>query len=102
MKDERTQGIKKDLQKTIKAIRDGGVQLYKEFPKAMMTSAQMEKGTGTVNCGVYWCRVNTEPSLKLAEQVMADERFAAFLQKHEVMAEIELAKDGGYQIRLHY
>lgn len=93
----------KELRKTIKAIRDGGTKLFNEFPKAMMTDAQVAKHTATVNCGARFKRGNAnEASLKLAEQVMADERFADFLAKYEMAAHIELSKDGGYQIRLSY
>ena len=54
--------MKKDFQKAVKAFRDtlpdviwhlsgGREELHRpEYPKAMMTSSQIRKGTATINC----------------------------------------------------
>jgi len=89
--------IKKNLQKTIGEIREDG----KKFPKAMMTGQQMEKRTATVNCGGEFA--TKEKSLERAEKVMADKRFAAFLEECGASARLELVdRFDAWQIRITY
>lgn len=89
--------IKREFSKTVSKIRkDEG----DAFPKAMMTGQQMAKGTATVNCGGEWRR--TEYCMSLANRVMEDERFKAFLAKCGAVAEIELNQQGRPQIRIYY
>ena len=90
---------KKDFQAVIAAIRaDTG----KEFPKAMMNSRQEMNGTATVNCGGSWGTPSSTG--RMAENIMADERFQAFLERQEGTAEAE--KIGAaypfYQIRITF
>ena len=92
--------IKADFSKTVGNIRkDTG----NAFPKAMMTNAQMAKNTATVNCGGEWR--STEYSAKLAEAVLNDERFKAFLNRHNAEAHIERGRIGDRdfaQVRVYY
>lgn len=95
--------IKKELQKTIGAIRKdwneaGGMK--SEFPKAMMTRQQMAKGTATVNCGGE--HYKADHTKLIAQAVMADELFKTFLEKCEATATLELNAFNTYQIRIHY
>lgn len=88
--------IKKNLQKTIKAIRNDG----EEFPKAMMTSQQMEKRTATVNCGGEWL---PKTSRKTAESVIENELFKAFLKEVGAVANLEhIDRFDAWQIRITY
>lgn len=88
--------IKKNLQKTIKAIRKDG----EEFPKAMMTGQQMEKRTATVNCGGE-CR--PKESRKRAENVLAADLFKAFLAEAGATARLEhVERFDAWQIRITY
>ena len=91
--------MKKDFAKVIKAIRtqDGGNLKI----KPMMTEAQMEKGTATVNLGGEW--TNYENSSNRADIVMNDERFQNFLIKWNAKAARELVtRFNVWQIRISY
>ena len=91
--------IKKNFKKAIDSIRkDRGEG--KSFPKAMMTDAQIEKGTATVNCGGEW--VSSESSMNLAKRVASDPRFLVFLAEANAKAAIERTSFGAYQIRISY
>lgn len=94
---------KKEFQKVIKAIRyemDDDISRRQEYPKLMMTAVQMKKNQATVNCGGEWgSRVSTKA---VAEIVMNDEDFKAFLTKHNAEANLELNNFGTYQIRVHF
>lgn len=92
--------MKKDFQKVIKAIRETNGE--RTNPKPMMTEAQMEKGTATVNCGGEWCKHSPEVARKRADLVMKDERFTAFLTKWNATAHTELDNYGVTQIRINY
>ena len=83
--------VKKEFQKTIKAIRGDA----KMFPKPMMTTAQMEKSEATVNCGGEWS--TAEATLEMAKAVMADSRFTDFLAKNNATANLELNNFKTYQ-----
>lgn len=95
--------IKKNLQKTVKAIRDD-INATKDrpsdFPKAMMTNQQMEKNTATVNCGGEWA--NAKTSMERVNAVMNDARFAKFLAECGATAKVEPTPFGSYQIRINY
>lgn len=105
-----TNKIKKDLQKTIKGIREelnaakgeAGTRrcIANEIPKAMMTQAQMEKGTATVNCGAGWFS-GTETGA-LADKVKDHEAFKAFLKRSGAKAQIESVAGSSWQIRIYY
>ena len=86
--------IKKEFQKLIKEIRENG----NEYPKAMMTGAQMEKSQATVNCGYF-----PDESKAIADKLMTVESFKTFLNKYEATAHIEYdrSKDA-YQIRIKF
>lgn len=91
---------KKQFQKTIKAIRD---ELFngKEYPKAMMTTQQMEKNTGTVNCGGEWWR--PVESHNIAEKTIKHPAFKKLMEESNATATIEpIGKCGGVQIRINY
>lgn len=93
--------MKKDLQKTIGAIRkDEQKTKNTEFPKAMMTKKQEANRTATVNCGGEWR--TKEATLETANKVMNDERFTAFLEKHNAVAKIEVNNFDTYQIRITF
>lgn len=87
---------KKEFQKVIKEIRAG-----RPYPKAMMTGQQERKGTATVNCGGAW-----KPSTvtrEIAEEVIEDKAFQAFLARHSATAELEFVKqDNAWQIRIYF
>lgn len=72
-----------------------------EYPKAMMTSQQEEHNTATVNCGGEHCSFSNE----LAEKVMNDARFQAFLSGTGAKAVKEKFWHGscpGYQVRINF
>ena len=72
-----------------------------EYPKAMMTGQQAEHNTATVNCGGDHCSFSNE----LAEFVMNDERFQAFLSSTGAKAVKEKFWHGscpGYQVRINF
>lgn len=98
--------MKKEFQKVIKDIRSdihSGIDSRRgiaEYPKPMMTLTQMEKRQATVNCGGEWLKPDYEK--RLADRVISDERFCAFLEKYGATAVVELDKFGGYQIRIFY
>lgn len=90
---------KKELQKTIKMIR--AARGVGEYPKAMMTAAQENKRTATINCGGR----STAPTLQTAESVLADANFKALLQKYDASAYIEQTGTAAYpymQIRIEW
>lgn len=94
---------KKDFQKTIKAIREekeGSFNGNAMYPKPMMTAVQIEKKQATVNCGGEWVRLET--SIRVADYVLADERFNEFLNKYQATAIKEVAPCGKYQIRINF
>lgn len=89
---------KKAFQRVIANIRK---ETESEFPKAMMTSQQMNKCTATVNCGGE--RYSTESSKELAEKVLNDKRFLTFLEKNKAAAAVEAVSIGdkmAYQVRI--
>ena len=95
---------KKEFQKVVAAIRaDAKKENPKaEYPKAMMTSQQMEKNTATVNCGH-----NPKESKKIAKRVLEDPRFHEFMSGCNVTHAIpEIVKDAYdnkvYQLRLRF
>lgn len=95
--------MKKEFSKIITAIRnERGEETRRNlsFPKAMMTAAQMEKHTATVNCGGEWG--TAESTKAIAEVVMNDERFVAFLEKYKATATVEINNFKTYQIRITY
>lgn len=94
------EAMKKDLQKVIKAVRDEND--LGTYPKAIMTISQMEKRTATVNCGGEFAQWDKERAEGRAQAVMSDERFVAFLKKHNATAHTELDKFGVTQIRINY
>lgn len=100
--------IKKDFQKTVKAIRDrmnAGKEYKSEYPKAMMTGQQMKKRTATINCGYgLWYTANERK--ERAINVMNAPEFDSFLARWNADADIE-EKDNGeryttIQVRIKY
>ena len=93
--------MKKDFQKAVKAFRDGS-DYHGEYPKAMMTSQQMRKGTATINCG------RAEFGKELAPKVVAHKGFVDWCVAYGIKTvEIEIAKEASYmkpqyQIRVTY
>ena len=102
--------IKKDLQKTIKGIREelnaakgeAGARrcIANEIPKAMMTQVQMEKSQATINCGAGW--ISGTKTGALADKVENHEAFKAFLERNGAKAQIESVAGSGWQIRIYY
>lgn len=99
---DRMQAIKKDFQKVIRTLKKEWQS--GSYPKPMMTGAQMERDTATVNCSYM-----SDRSKELAEKVINDERFIQFLNKHNITAEVETIMHNGMhetypinQVRLHY
>ena len=97
--------IKKEFQKTVGENRKDWRVKRKtpkgEYPKAMMTSQQMDNGTATVNCGGDFCSFSRE----LAEYVMNDSRFQKFLAEAGAMATIEKFYHyscPAYQVRIRF
>ena len=94
---------KKALQKTVKAIREDRSKakgMKVEFPKAMMTTQQALNGTATVNCGGEWFGNRSKP---IAEEVMEDSRFRAFLEAEDGEACIEYnPRFDSYQVRIYF
>lgn len=94
-------GISKDFPKVVGKIRaDLGTHNY---PKAMMTGAQMMNLTATVNCGGE--RLGFDFSDHIAQAIMEDDRFKDFLDKYSAKAYIENARYAGreyVQIRINY
>ena len=93
--------ISKDVRKVVgKSRADLGTHNY---PKAMMTGAQMKNLTATVNCGGEWRTL--EFTNNLAQAVVEDDRFKDFLDKYSAKAYIEKARYAGreyVQIRINY
>ncbi len=96
---------KKEFQKTISSIRKDWREKRNtpraEYPKAMMTSQQMDNGTATVNCGGDFCSFSKE----LAEYVMNDSRFQKFLADAGAVAEVEKFwhySCPAYQVRIRF
>lgn len=98
-----TTNIKKNLQKTIKTIREersNAIGREVSFPKAMMTSAQARKGEATVNCGGEWYGRNSKP---IAESLMEDIRFRGFLEETDGEAVMEYnPRFDSYQVRIRF
>lgn len=96
--------MKKEFQKVIATIRkEYGESINRtncSYPKPMMTEAQMEKRTATVNCGGEWKKL--EATKEIAEMVLNDERFKSFLEKYSAQATKELNPFGTIQIRINY
>lgn len=93
--------MKKELQKLVKAFRDGQ-ETPSEFPKAMMTAQQMRKGTATINCGRAERGETRAPLMK---------EYPPFIEWCEAFGiktvEIEVAREASYmkpqyQIRVTY
>ncbi len=93
-----TDKTKKDFQKIIKSIREKTNE--KNFPKPMMTIAQIEKKQATVNCGGEWA--TKERTEERANIVLNDERFKEFLDKYKATANLEINNFGTYQIRINF
>ena len=92
---------KKEFQKVIGLIRAdvrAETATKTEYPKPMMTAAQIEKGEATVNCGGEWS--TAENTLSKAKLVMQDSRFVSFIERHNAKAWIELNNFKTYQIRV--
>lgn len=98
--------IKKDLQKIVKKHRDAkpdaidykGRTYRSEFPKAMMTNAQMLKDTATINFG-YNCPEHHDE----IETFTTSDAFKAFCEKHGVkVGPKEINSDNRVQVRLYY
>ena len=100
-----TATTKKDFQKVIGAIRkerqvaEDNKRI--EYPKAMMTGQQEAKNTATVNCGGEW-GPNKAMAPTIANMVLEDERFKAFLNKYEAKAHTETNSFGAFQIRINF
>ena len=97
-----TATTKKDLQKAIKAIRDTYTIITgekQEYPKAMMTGQQEEKNTATVNCGR---RPWVQDVDQIANIVMNDPLFKAFLAQYKATANFEINSEGNKQIRINF
>lgn len=96
--------MKKDFQKVIKMIRDENNahnDSKSSFPKPMMTDAQIDKSTATVNCGGEWG--SFESTKKKADIVMSDKRFTDFLTKWNATATVEhVSRFNVLQIRISY
>lgn len=93
--------VKKEFQAVIKAIRQE-METESQYPKPMMTAAQIEKKTATVNCGGEWKQNDKGWALNLAKTVMQDERFIEYLAKYEGRAHIEEDSFGVAQVRINF
>ena len=96
---------KPKFQKVIGKIRAGLIMENPKakYPKAMLTSQQAAKGTATVNCGGEWA--SAQFSFDLANRVMADERFQAFLKEENASAAIQqysVGNHAAYQVRIRF
>lgn len=89
--------MKKDFQKVVSGIRKA---VGDEFPKAMMTGQQMAKNTATVNCGGEW--KGGVYSRNLADKVLADPSFCAYLERYGATAHLEKTPSGGIQVRIWF
>jgi hypothetical protein len=92
--------IKREFHEAVKLIRDAHF-LPMAYPKAVMTTVQMKKGTGTVKCGFG------EPSKEVAEFVISRPQFKSFLHITGATAIIERHLDTigrliEYRIRINY
>lgn len=99
---------KKDFAKIVKVYRDGKpdverwdnwnkktVMVRPEFPKAMMTSQQMENGTATINFG--W------KGQEEANKFLTYEPFTTWCESYGARIKgVELNPDGRYQVRVNY
>ena len=98
---EITKKMQKDFQKAIKAYRDSQEDAS-SYPKAMMTSQQMCKGTATVNCG------RSEIGKNRAPKVMAFPPFVEWCETYWIKSiQIETVQEASYmlpqyQIRVTY
>ena len=95
---------KKEFSKVIGTIRKENNEAlglpHCSFPKPMMTAKQMAQNAATVNCGGEFACLET--TTERSELVMSDERFKAFLKKHNATAKIELNQFGTKQIRINF
>lgn len=93
--------MKKELQKLVKAFRDGQ-EVPSEYPKAMMTAQQIAKGTATINCG------RAEVGKNRAPKMVAFPPFIEWVEKFGIKSvEVEIAQEASYmkpqyQIRVTY
>jgi len=99
---------KKELQKIVGLIRaDIRVEDNNPsttYPKAMMTSQQMEHNTATVNCGGAYSG-GGQYTRKKALRVLRDERFKKYLETFKARGEVEQITECGhigYQVRIRY
>lgn len=77
----------------------------KEYPKAMMTSAQIANRTATINCTVYSSTGYRGPdSMEMAKEIKAHPLLLAFLAAEGAVAAIEpiSGSAGHYQVRLRW
>ena len=94
---------KKQFQKVIGSIRkdrNTAENINSNFPKAMMTYAQMEKKQATVNCGGEWS--TAEKTKQIVELVLNDSRFIKFLSDNSATAKTEYNNFGSFQIRIYF
>lgn len=98
--------IKKDLQKIVKKYRDSlekvidnrGRVFTPEYPKAMMTGQQIEKGTATINFGYNFADHHDN-----LNEFANSEAFKTFCEKHSIkVAGKEINADNRVQLRLYY
>lgn len=94
---------KKDFAKIVKVYRDGKPDVESwnhrmvrpNFPKAMMTSQQMENGTATINFGAN--------GQEEANKFLTYEPFTAWCESYGARIKgVELNPDGRYQVRVNY
>ena len=89
---------KKDLQNTVKAIRESepaqalrqisGYDSRKQYPKAMMTATQAAKNIATVNCGGGFHHNAKAEAL----MVLENEQFLELLARHNATAQLDGSK----------
>lgn len=105
--------MKKDLQKVVRAFRakqpkketvihtysgeEKTVILPVEYPKAMMTDAQMRKDTATINFGG-----NGEKVEKQVQDFMFFPPFKYFCEEYGCEVKREINSDNRIQLRLNY
>ena len=105
---ENMKNAKKDFAKIVKLYRDAKpdaegwdylnkkpIMVRPEYPKAMMTSQQMENGTATINFG--------HKGQEEAHAFLDYEPFTAWCESYGArISGIELNQDGKYQVRVNY
>lgn len=93
-----TATFKKALQKEVGKIRK---QIGGAFPKAMMTSQQIEHSTATINCGGE--RRSVEKTKELAQKVIESSDLTEMIKKNEATARIEYnSATDAWQIRINW